>query len=120
MNPADQNERALKTHLELSSHEGEIVKIQGRFVRHNLFPQFAASNAFYLSGILLEGDDIPKLFIDDADLLARQSELDGKVVSFTGRYFEKWQTDADADPPQAGYAGSWVYELKDLVVLEAE
>jgi hypothetical protein len=102
----------------LLGHDGDTVQIQGIFVKYNAMPQFGPGNAYYLPGILLENDSVPKLYLAQEMSEREMDTLDGKQVTCTG-VFSKEERLHPGDPPWASRrTGSWLYDLADLTVLE--
>jgi hypothetical protein len=118
-NPSMINSNEYITRYEdLIATEGDTVHIKGTFNKYNIMPQFGPTNAYFISGILLEGDTIPRLFLHKKVEAQQMDSLDGQVVILTG-VFSKEQRLEPGDPPHASrMTGSWLYDVDGPYLME--
>jgi hypothetical protein len=110
---------AVITHYkDLIPLDQQEVTISGIYIQYDPVPHVKRDTIDYLSGILLEGDTVPRVFLEKPRPLYELKNFNGKKVVVSGRYFKTMPL-AKGDPPYtARYQGGWIHEINKIEPIE--
>jgi hypothetical protein len=112
------HQKIITKYENLLIHDGKKVCITGKFLKYNPMPEMRSDYTLFLSGILMEGDSIPHLFLEQSKSEREQNKLNGKNVVVTGIFHLKQPT-MDSDPEYvAKIVGSWIYNINSITEIK--
>lgn len=101
---------------DLPDMDGQVVMVKGNYVKYDPLPEFKHDDKPILAGILLEGDQRPRLFLEQPRPGNELNELNGKNVIVKGNFHVIQPVGEGAEEHAARLAGSWLYDISVLDV----
>jgi len=112
-------EKIITKYDTLLKFEGKEVNVCGTYVKYNHLPHLTRSDIEYLSGLLLDGDSVPKLFIEGPRSVEEQDNLNGKKVQLSGIFYTVQPLEEGENPLYtARIKGSWIYNVSAIKLVE--
>jgi hypothetical protein len=113
----NKNDKVITVYNKLLPFDGKQVIISGVYIKHNPVPKIKRDNIEFLSGILMEGDTIPKLFLELPRPEHEQDNFNGMKVVVAGTYYSSMPQASEDQAYMAKYRGGWIYQISEIKLL---
>ncbi len=111
-------ERPINSFVELKGVDNKPVIIKGKYITYNPMPNLKFENPLILSGILLEGDSVPRIFLEQPRTQEEQNIYNDKSILIKG-VFHLTQPTKEGDPSYSvKLTGSWIYDIEYIQLCE--